>query len=277
MRRFLETYILKILTWSSALLTFGALFFLIINIFFNGLSYLTPSLFSFTYTTENVSLFPALITTFLVVCLSLFLAVPIGIFTAIYLVEYAKSNNKLVLLIRLTAETLAGIPSIIYGLFGLLFFVTWLKWGPSLLAGTFTMSIMILPLIIRTTEESLRGVPQSFREGSFALGAGKLRTIFRIVLPAATPGILAGIILSVGRIIGETAALIYTSGTVAQIPEGLFSSGRTLAVHMYALSSEGLYTGQAYGTAVILLLVVVMMNTLAKVAAKKMMGGRTNG
>lgn len=276
MRRRFETQLLKILTWLSAALTFGTLLFLIVYILINGIPYLKPSLFSLTYNTENVSLFPALITTFFVVCLSLILAVPIGIFTAIYLVEYAKSNNKLVILIRLTAETLAGIPSIIYGLFGLLFFVTWLKWGPSLLAGTFTMSIMILPLIMRTTEESLRGVPQSFREGSFALGAGKLRTIFRIVLPAATPGILAGVILSIGRIIGETAALIYTSGTVAQVPEGLFSSGRTLAVHMYALSSEGLYTGQAYGTAVILLAVVVIINTLSSVVAKKMMGGKTD-
>ncbi len=276
MRRRFETQLLKILTWLSAALTFGTLLFLIVYILINGIPYLKPSLFSLTYNTENVSLFPALITTFFVVCLSLILAVPIGIFTAIYLVEYAKSNNKLVILIRLTAETLAGIPSIIYGLFGLLFFVTWLKWGPSLLAGTFTMSIMILPLIMRTTEESLRGVPQSFREGSFALGAGKLRTIFRIVLPAATPGILAGVILSIGRIIGETAALIYTSGTVAQVPEGLFSSGRTLAVHMYALSSEGLYTGQAYGTAVILLVVVVIINTLSSVVAKKMMGGKTD-
>lgn len=276
MRRRFETQLLKILTWLSAALTFGTLLFLIVYILINGIPYLKPSLFSLTYNTENVSLFPALITTFFVVCLSLILAVPIGIFTAIYLVEYAKSNNKLVILIRLTAETLAGIPSIIYGLFGLLFFVTWLKWGPSLLSGTFTMSIMILPLIMRTTEESLRGVPQSFREGSFALGAGKLRTIFRIVLPAATPGILAGVILSIGRIIGETAALIYTSGTVAQVPEGLFSSGRTLAVHMYALSSEGLYTGQAYGTAVILLVVVVIINTLSSVVAKKMMGGKTD-
>lgn len=276
MRRRFETQLLKILTWLSAALTFGTLLFLIVYILINGIPYLKPSLFSLTYNTENVSLFPALITTFFVVCLSLILAVPIGIFTAIYLVEYAKSNNKLVILIRLTAETLAGIPSIIYGLFGLLFFITWLKWGPSLLAGTFTMSIMILPLIMRTTEESLRGVPQSFREGSFALGAGKLRTIFRIVLPAATPGILAGVILSIGRIIGETAALIYTSGTVAQVPEGLFSSGRTLAVHMYALSSEGLYTGQAYGTAVILLVVVVIINTLSSVVAKKMMGGKTD-
>jgi len=202
--------------------------------------------------------------------LSLVIAAPLGIFAAIYLVEYAKKGNKLVQVIRITAETLSGIPSIVYGLFGMLFFVNTLKWGFSVLAGAFTLSIMILPLIMRQTEEALKAVPDSYREGSFGLGAGKLRTVFRIVLPSAVPGILAGVILAIGRIVGETAALIYTAGTVAQVPKNVLGSGRTLAIHMYMLSSEGLYMNQAYATAVILLVLVVAINTLSGVVAKKL-------
>lgn len=264
---------LSVLTWLSAGITLFVLVFLIGYILVNGVPYITPSLFSLTYTSENVSLLPALITTIFMVILSLVIAVPLGVFTAVYLVEYAKRGNKFVRLVRVTAETLSGIPSIVYGLFGMLFFVTYLGWGFSLLAGSFTLSIMILPLIMRTTEESLKSVPDSFREGSFGLGAGRLRTVFRIVLPAAAPGILAGVILAIGRIVGETAALIYTAGTVAQVPENFLSSGRTLAVHMYALSSEGLYTGEAFATAVILLVVVVGINTLSAYLAKKITKG----
>ena len=155
-------------------------------------------------------------------------AIPFGVGSAIYLVEYAKKGNKLVKVVRVTAETLTGIPSIVYGLFGMLFFVTALHWRFSILAGACTLAIMVLPVILRTTEEALMAVPDSFREGSFGLGAGKLRTIFKIILPSAVPGILSGVILSVGRIVGETAALMYTAGTVAAIPDSLFSSGRTL-------------------------------------------------
>ena len=254
----------------SALLTFSALFFLIGYIVVNGASYITPSLFAFSYNTENVSLFPALLTTILMIALSLLISAPIGVFTAIYLVEYAKRGNRLIRAVRITMETLSGIPSIVYGLFGMLFFVIWLGWGFSLLAGTFTISIMILPLLVRTTEESLKATPDSYREGAFGLGAGKLRTVFKIILPSAAPGILAGVILAIGRIAGETAALIYTSGTVAQIPQNLFSSGRTLSVHMYALSSEGLYSGQAYATAVILLITVILLNALAAIMTKQL-------
>ena len=157
-----------------------------------------------------------------------------------------------------------------YGLFGMLFFVNALDWGFSLLAGAFTIAIMILPLIMRTTEEALKAVPDSYREGSFGLGAGKLRTVFRIVLPSAIPGVLAGVILAIGRIVGETAALMYTSGTVAQIPDSIMGSGRTLALHMYVLSSEGLYMDQAYATAVILLVLVVGINALSSVIARKL-------
>ena len=171
--------------------------------------------------------------------------------------------------IRLTAETLAGIPSIVYGLFGMIFFVLALKWEYSLLSGAFTLAIMILPLIMRTTEEALLSVPDSFREGSFGLGAGRLRTVFAIVLPSAIPGILAGVILAVGRIVGETAALLYTSGTVAAVPDSLMGSGRTLSVHMYALSSEALYMDQAYATAVVLLIIVIAINAFSNWIAKR--------
>ena len=254
----------------SAILTFTVLIFLIAYILINGIPYIKPSLFSLTYTSQNASLMPAFINTISMTFLSLVIAVPFGIFSAIFLVEYAGKGNRFVEIIRLTTETLSGIPSIVYGLFGMLFFVTACGWGFSLLAGAFTLSIMILPLIMRTTEEALKSVPDSFREGSFGLGAGKLRTVFRIVLPSAVPGILAGIILAVGRIVGETAALIYTAGTVADVPGSVMGSGRTLAVHMYNLASEGLYMDQAYATAVILLLLVVSINTLSGAVARRL-------
>lgn len=265
------------LVYLAAIVTFAVLIFLIIYILVNGIPYITPDLFALEYTTENVSLTPALINTIIMTFLSLLIAVPFGIFSAIFLVEYAKRGNRFVEVIRLTTETLSGIPSIVYGLFGLLFFVTALGWGMSLLAGAFTLAIMILPLIMRTTEEALKAVPDSYREGSFGLGAGKLRTVFRIVLPSAVPGILAGVILAIGRIVGETAALMYTAGTVAQIPESVMGSGRTLALHMYTLSSEGLHTDQAYATAVILLILVIVINTVSAQIAKKITKGNGNG
>ena len=269
MKRKFKDRALAASVWLAAGFTIFVMLFLIGYILVKGIPYVTPSLFAVQYTTENVSLLPALITTIMMVALSLAVAVPLGMFTAIYTVEYASRGNRFVKLVRVMAETLSGIPSIVYGLFGLLFFVTWLGWGFSLLAGGFTLAIMILPLVMRTTEESLKSVPDTYREASYGLGAGRLRTVFRIVLPSAAPGILAGVILGIGRIVGETAALIYTSGTVAKIPENVLASGRTLAVHMYALSSEGLYTNQAYATAVVLLLVVIGINTLSAMAAKR--------
>ena len=265
----LQSVILRTLVYTAAFITFGVLICLIAYILIKGIPNLSLDLFSFEYNSENVSLFPALINTVVMTALSLVIAVPLGVFSAIYLVEYAKRGNKIVGLIRLTAETLSGIPSIVYGLFGFLLFVTAFSWGYSLLAGAFTLVIMILPVIMRTTEEALKAVPDTFREGSFGLGAGKLRTVFKIVLPSAVPGILAGVVLYVGRIVGETAALIYTAGTVAQIPSGLFGSGRTLAVHMYALWSEGLNTNQSYATAVVLLIIVVILNAASSALAKK--------
>ncbi|MCF2668160.1 phosphate ABC transporter permease PstA [Faecalicatena contorta] len=264
------SFVVMLLVMLSAILTFTVLIFLIAYILIHGVPYINPSLFSMNYTSENASLMPALINTIIMTFLSLVIAVPFGIFSAIFLVEYAKRGNKFVEIIRLTTETLQGIPSIVYGLFGMLFFVTTCGWGFSILAGAFTLSIMVLPLIMRSTEEALKAVPDSYREGSFGLGAGKLRTVFRIVLPSAVPGILAGVILAIGRIVGETAALIYTTGTVADFPKSVMSSGRTLAVHMYNLASEGLYMDQAYATAVILLVLVVGINTLSSVVAKKL-------
>lgn len=264
------SFVVFLLVMLAAVITFAVLIFLIVYILVNGLPHITPSLFSLEYSSENASVVPALINTVIMTLLSLIIAIPFGIFSAIFLVEYAGKGNKFVEVIRLTTETLSGIPSIVYGLFGMLFFVNTLGWGFSLLAGAFTLSIMILPLIMRTTEEALKAVPDSYREGSFGLGVGKLRTVFRIVLPSAIPGILAGIILAIGRIVGETAALIYTAGTVAQVPTSVFGSGRTLAVHMYNLSSEGLYMDQAYATAVILLVLVVGINALSSVIARKL-------
>lgn len=262
--------VLKGLVYAAAILTFAVLLFLIGYILVSGLPHLKPSLFSLHYTSENVSMLPAIVTTVEMTALALLLAVPLGLFTAIYLNEYAKRGNKLVGVIRVTTETLSGIPSIVYGLFGMLFFVTKLHWGYSMIAGAFTLAIMVLPVIMRTTEEALIAVPDSYREGSFGLGAGKLRTVFTIVLPSAMPGILSGVILATGRIVGETAALIYTASSVAKIPSSVFSSTRTLAVHMYLLSNEGLYIGQTYGTAVVLLVLVLVINGLSGFVADKL-------
>lgn len=260
---------LRSLLYIAAFFTVAVIIFIIAHILINGLPHINRSLFARKYTSENVSLIPALLNTLSITLLTLLIAVPSGIFAAIYLTEYTKATNKLVKIIRITTETLTGIPSIIYGLFGLLFFGTALKWGYSVISGIFTLYIMILPIIIRTTEEALLAIPQTYREASFGLGAGKLRTIFKVVLPCAVPGILSGVILSTGRIVGETAALIYTAGTVANIASDLFSSGRTLSVHMYILSSEGLHTNQAYATAVILLVIVLLINATSSLLAKK--------
>lgn len=268
------SFALLLLVLLAAFITFCILIFIIAFILIKGVPYLNADLFSLTYTSENCSVVPAVINTLIMTVLALLIAIPFGVFSAIYLAEYAKKGSRAVALIRVTTETLSGIPSIVYGLFGLLFFVTSLEWGYSILAGAFTLAIMILPLIMRTTEEALLSVSDSYREGSFGLGAGKLRTIFRIVLPTAIPGILAGVILGIGRIVGETAALMYTSGTVANVPSSVMGSGRTLALHMYVLSQEGLHVDQAYATAVILLLLVVGINTLSGFVAKKLVKGK---
>ena len=258
-----------LLLWTSAIITICILLYIVGFILVRGVPHLTPSLFSFTYTTENQSLFPALVTTVLMVALTLLIAVPFGVFTAIYLIEYASRGNKTVNIIRMTTETLAGIPSIVFGLFGYLFFANWLGWGKSILAGCFTLAIMILPIIIRTTEESLKSIPDSYREGSFSLGAGRLRTVMRVTLPSAMPGIFAGIILGVGRIVGETAALIFTIGSVIRIPDSLFSPGRTLALHVLQLAGEGHFRNEAYATAVVLLVLVLGINGLSSLIERR--------
>ena len=269
--------VVLLLTILSAVITVAALGSLIVYILVTGVPHLTPQLFAWTYNSDNVSMLPALITTLLLPVLAILIAGPLGIFAAIYMVEYAKKGNKIVGLVRVTAETLSGIPSIVYGLFGMLFFCGALHMGYSLISGALTVAIMVLPTIMRTSEEALLAVPKSYREGSFGLGAGKLRTVFRTVLPSAVPGILSGVILSIGRIVGETAALIFTAGTVAAIPKvnagvkGFFgSSVRTLSVHMYNLSKEGLHTDQAFATAVVLLVFVIVINCLSNLVAGRL-------
>ncbi|MDR0990215.1 MAG: phosphate ABC transporter permease PstA, partial [Propionibacteriaceae bacterium] len=253
----------------GAVIASGLLLYLLGFILIRGLPHLKPELFAWTYTSDNVSLLPALLSTLMITGLTLVLAVPLGVITAIWLTEYARSGSRFVRLVGLMTDTLAGIPSIVYGLFGLLCFVTWLGWGFSLTAGAVTLGIMILPLIIRSTEEALRAVPGGYREAALSLGAGRLRTVGRIILPAASGGIMAGVILAVGRIIGESAALIYTAGTVAQVPTSGGDSARTLSVHLYALSSEGLHTDAAYATAVVLTVVVVIINAVAATVAHR--------
>ena len=264
------SFIMFLITWAAAIITAAVVVIIVAYILIKGIPNLKPSLFALEYNSENVSMLPAIINTVTMTLLSLALAVPIGVFSAIYLVEYAKRGNPLVKVVRVTTETLAGIPSIVYGLFGYLIFVIACHFGLSMLSGALTLAIMILPTMMRTTEEALLSVPDSFREGSFGLGAGRLRTVFRVVLPSAVPGILSGIILSIGRIVGETAALIYTSGTVAGIPQDLMHSGRTLSIHMYALLSEGLYMEEAYATAVVLLVMVLIINMLSGLIAKRL-------
>lgn len=265
--------LVRYIIYLSAIITFGSLIFIILFILVQGLPNITPELFAWEYTTDNVSLMPALITTLIVVGLSLLIATPIGVFTGFYLVEYANRENKVVQAISMATDTLAAVPSIVYGLFGMLFFVTFLGFQYSVISGVLTSVIMVLPLIIRSTEEALLAVGMPLREASFALGAGKLRTIFTVVLPVASPGILSGVILASGRIVGETAALMYTLGTSTNLPTSLFSSGRTLSLHMYVLSSEGFHVDEAYATAVVLIVLVLIINALATYASNKLSKG----
>ena len=277
MKQTSQSYILRTVVYSSAGITAAVIIGLVAYILYMGLPNISLSLFAVHYTSDNASLFPALINTLTVTLFPLLLAVPVGVGAAIYLAEYARRGNKFVRVIRITAETLSGIPSIVYGLFGYLLFVTAFKWQFSLLAGCCTLAVMILPVIMRTTEEALLAVPDTYREASLGLGAGKLRTVFKIVLPSAVPGIVNGIVLSTGRIVGETAALLYTAGTVAHIPGSLMGSGRTLAVHLYSLWCEGLKTEQAYATAVVLLVFVLILNWISGRLEKIALTGGKNG
>ena len=279
----------KWLIYASAAFTLGMLAFIVGFIVWNGLGALspslfawdyttdnlslTPSLFAWDYTTENLSLTPALISTLITVGLSLAIATPIGVFTGFYLVEYADRKSRVVKVIRLATDTLAAVPSIVYGLFGMLFFVIYLRFQFSLLAGILTIVIMVLPIIISATEEGLLQVDNSLRMGSLALGAGKLRTIFTVVLPVAMPAILQGVILAVGRIVGETAALLFTLGSATGLPSSLMSSSRTLSLHMYVLSSEGLHLKEAYATGTVIILLVLAINGLSSYIGRRLSRG----
>lgn len=270
----IQSKVYRFAVYAGAFFSMAVLVLIVGYILIKGIPHLSPELFAWEYNSNNVSMMPSIINTLLMTLISLIVCVPLGIGAAIYLTEYARRGSRLVKIVRMTAETLSGIPSIIYGLFGSLFFVVALKMGLSLISGALTLSIMVLPTIMRTTEEALLAVPDSYREGSFGLGAGRLRTTFKVVLPSAVPGILSGVILAVGRIVGETAALIYTAGTVAKIPDSLLDSTRTLAVHMYTISTEGLYINQSYATAVVLLVVVLGINSLSAFIARRI-GRRT--
>ena len=264
-----QSGIYRFAVYAGAFFSMAVSILIVGYILIKGIPHLSLELFAWEYNSDNVSMMPSIINTLLMTMISLIICVPLGIGAAIYLTEYARRGSILVKLVRMTAETLSGIPSIIYGLYGSLFFVAALKMGLSLISGALTLSIMVLPTIMRTAEEALLAVPDSYREGSFGLGAGRLRTTFRVVLPSAVPGILSGVILAVGRIAGETAALIYTAGTVAKVPDSMLDSARTLAVHMYTISSEGLYINQSYATAVVLLAVVLGINALSSFIAKR--------
>ena len=225
----------------------------------------------YKFDSEQITILPSIITTLMTVGLSLLISVPIGICTAVFLNEYAKKNNFFIKIIRGAIDLLNGVPSIVYGLFGMITFVALIGGTSSILAGTLTISIMLLPTIVRSTEESLKSVQDSLREGSLALGAGKMRTIFKIVLPSALPGIMSAIILSMGRVIAESAPFIYTMGSViSATPAGYLDSNATLAVALYRLSGEGWYVNEAYATAVVLIILVLGLNLLAELIAGKL-------
>ena len=269
----------RVAVYAGALACAAVLLLIVGFVLVRGVPYLTPDLFAWEYDSTNVSLMPALVNTLLMAALALLLAVPAGVGAAIYLVEYARPDSRFVRWVRVATETLQGVPSIVYGLFGLLFFVTLLQWRLSLLSGACTLAVMVLPVIMRTSEEALLAVPRGYREGAFGLGTGRLRTVVRCVLPSAAPGIAGGVLLALGRCMGEVAALLFTAGTVAQVPafleEGpaaVFDSCRTLAVHMYVLAGEGLHVDEAYATAVVLLVLVIGLNALTGLVAAKLNG-----
>lgn len=272
MPRKTSSKIFRVLVCGATLLTVSALAFVVGYIVVMGVPNIRPDLFSVTYTSENVSLLPALVNTLIMVVLAVSVGSVFGIGAAVFLEEYARRDSLFIRAIVLATETLSGIPSIVYGLFGLLFFVYYLKWGLSLLAGAATLSIMIFPIIMRATQEALKSVPVSYREGSFGLGAGRFRTVMKVVIPPAIPGILGGMILGMGRVVGESAALIYTAGSIAAIPDSVFDSTRTLAVHMYVLASEGLHLDATYATAVVLLVFVLALNLSSSFIARKVSG-----
>lgn len=262
--------ILRGVLWFSALLTVIILIAIIGYIFYKGYRLINLEFLISDYSpTGGGGIWPMIVTTIYTIVISLLIATPIGILAAVYLQEYAK-QGRLVNMIRFATESLTGIPSIIYGLFGAVFFVTTLKFGMSIIAASLTLTIMILPVIIRTTEESLKTVPDSYREGSLALGTTKLQTLMKVILPSAMPGILSGIILSMGRIIGESAAIFLTAGTVAALPEGIFSSARTLTVHSYLVTQESGDIELAAAIGIVLIAIILLLNFTATYISKKL-------
>ena len=264
--------LLEIALWSFSLAAIGFLLWLLIYIFIKGLPHITWGFLTLPNNTRHDGIFPMIMNTLFIIIVSLAVSVPIGIGAAIYMVEYSKLG-KIINAIRFTVETLAGIPSILYGLFGFIFFVTILKFGFSILAGSLTLSIMVLPTIIRTTEESLKAVPNSYREGSLALGATKLTTVTKVVLPCAIPGILTAVILSTGRIVGETAAVYLTAGMGKNIARNIMNSGRTLSVHLYILAKEGISFEKTYATAAVLVILVTFINMAASLLINRINKG----
>ena len=270
MKRKVKDTVLKSLLWFSALLSVGVLIVIIGFIFVKGFSSINISfLFSAYDPNGGGGIFPMIVTTIMMIILALIIATPIGILAAVYLQEYAK-QGRLVRIIRFATESLTGIPSIIYGLFGAVFFVVYLKLGMSILAASLTVSIIVLPVIIRTTEEALKTVPKSYREGSLALGSTKIQMLAKVILPSAMPGIVAGIILSIGRIVGESAAIFLTAGTVAAMPTSIFSSARTLTVHSYLVTQEAGNIELAAAIGIVLIVIIFGLNLMATWISKKL-------
>jgi len=263
-------FVARFFVKSGALITLAVILTIVIYILVNGVPNLNSKLFAWEYNSENVSMMPAIVNTVVMVVATLLMSVPIGIGAAVYMVEYVKKESKLAKLIKLATQTLAGVPSIVYGLFGALFFVKYLNLQLSILSGCLTLGIMILPIVMETTEEALRMVPPSYKEGSLALGATRVQTIFKVMLRPATPGILSAVIIAVGRIVGESAALVFTAGTIAKPMASMLNSGRSLSVHMYVLSGEGLYIKQTYATATVLMLLVLILNGISSLIARKL-------
>ena len=276
MRRKIKDIILKSLIYASILFTVGMLIWIVGDILVKGIGHISWAFVTNAPNDPIQGVFPMIVSTLYLVGLGLVIACPIGIFSAIFLTEYAR-QGKIVKIIRFATESLAGIPSIVYGLFGFLFFVTTLKWGWTIIAGACTVSIMILPTVVRATEEAIKSVPDTYREASLGLGASKLRTIFKVVLPSALPGILSAVILSMGRIVGETAAIILTMGSDYGVPKGINRPGCTLSVFLYKSAKEMGAEPVVFATATVLILTVLVLNTLANLASKYISRNGGNG
>lgn len=262
--------LLRGLLWGASALSVAVLVVIVGYIFYKGITYINLDFIFGDYSPiGGGGIFPMIVTTILMIFISLLIATPIGILAAVYLQEYAK-QGRMVRIIRYATESLTGIPSIIYGLFGAVFFVIYLKLGMSIIAASLTVSIIVLPVIIRTTEEALKTVPQSYREGSLALGTTKLQTLYKVILPSAMPGILSGVILSIGRIVGESAAIFLTAGTVAAMPDSIFSSARTLTVHSYLVTQESGDIGLAAAIGIVLIIIILVLNLTATWISKKL-------